>query len=285
MFNTQIQYLNNQEKLLFSLFVTVFFFLFFLIFQPFGVNNYDPSEKISETFLLGIIIFCCSALFAQIIFEFIIQKILLSYFSTINIIICYLANSLWLGLILYLTYNILGNWHDFGILSFLDFTKNLSMLFLIPYTSMVVYARIRDLNETLNSYFEYESEIGEGEKVLIFKSDNASETFSLKLKLLLYIASDDNYISLYYLGNEGIDRHLIRKSLKSLVEDQLHSSLVRCHRSYMINLYNLQQMKGNRNKMEIFLKGLDKGIPVSRHYVDVLNNIIHEKALQFTPNN
>lgn len=150
---------------------------------------------------------------------------------------------------------------------------------------MVVYARIRDLNETLNSYFEYESEIGEGEKVLIFKSDNASETFSLKLKLLLYIASDDNYISLYYLGNEGIDRHLIRKSLKSLVEDQLHSSLVRCHRSYMINLYNLQQMKGNRNKMEIFLKGLDKGIPVSRHYVDVLNNIIHEKALQFTPNN
>jgi len=37
-----------RYQLLFALFISVFMMLFLLVFQPFGVNNFDPTFHISQ---------------------------------------------------------------------------------------------------------------------------------------------------------------------------------------------------------------------------------------------
>ncbi len=42
---------SNRDKWSLVLFMMVFVPLFLLIFQPFGVNNFDPTHSISSVFL------------------------------------------------------------------------------------------------------------------------------------------------------------------------------------------------------------------------------------------
>ena len=47
--------LSRKEKFYAILLIGLFFSLFMIFFQPFGVNNYDPKESITPLFV-GIII-------------------------------------------------------------------------------------------------------------------------------------------------------------------------------------------------------------------------------------
>lgn len=269
-----------RESILFSLFTALFMFLFFIIFQPFGVNNYDPNEELRESFIYGISIFSASAFVAIAINELLFRN----FFNQLNSFLWFIWSCFWLSLTMYLVYNWLGGWHDFGFLSFLDFTKNVSILYLIPFISLVIYTKIRDLNQTLNYYYHYDSKLGEGEKILHFKSENSNESLSLRLDALLFIRSEDNYVSVFYLINGQAKRELLRGTLKSIMEENIQPSLFRSHRSYIVNLYHLLQLKGNMNKMEIFLKNYKEPIPVSRKYIDGLREFVHEQTLPSTPN-
>jgi hypothetical protein len=80
--------------------------------------------------------------------------------------------------------------------------------------------------------------------------------------------------------DNGVRRgSLIRSSLKRL-ENQLQEKLtvgaghagdfqpplLRCHRSYIVNLSRVRTCQGNRHGLKLALVGAEKSIPVSRAY-------------------
>ena len=178
-----------------------------------------------------------------------------------------------------MTYNYLGGWHDFGFLSFLDFTKNVTILFFLPYVSFIIYTRFRDLNRNLSTFYSFNEHNEENEKIIHIHSDNQSEHFSIRVDSILFISSEDNYISIHYLQAGSDKRKLLRKSLKSLIEENHHALLIRCHRSYAINLMHLKQMKGNKSKMELYIDQVNDAIPVSRQYVEAVKDLIQGSSL------
>lgn len=97
--------------------------------------------------------------------------------------------------------------------------------------------------------------------------ENGKVCFSVDFKDLLYIQSCDNYVLVFYLSNGKVKKEIVRNSLKSLEEKFVDTTLRRCHRSFMVNVANVEIMKRKSSIMVLKLKGVDEPIPVSRSFI------------------
>ena len=77
----------------------------------------------------------------------------------------------------------------------------------------------------------------------------------------------DNYICIWYIKNDQLKKQLMRITMKDISEQLANTNIVRCHRSYMVNLDLVKVMR--REKENLFLElGVPnvKEIPISRTY-------------------
>jgi hypothetical protein len=98
---------------------------------------------------------------------------------------------------------------------------------------------------------------------IIIQSDT-SETAELRLQDLLYIEASDNYSTVFWKDNYGLQKKMLRVNLKN-VEAQLDNRVViRCHRSFMVNVNAITHVEGNTNGYRLSIRDSDVTIPVSR---------------------
>ena len=103
-------------------------------------------------------------------------------------------------------------------------------------------------------------------QLINFAGQGSKDRVSLSISMFLYGRAQDNYVELYYLEQEKLTKFLIRASLSSLTDTSDHVAIARCHRSYMVNLFHVKAVKGNRNDMSLYLGPFDAVIPVSKTY-------------------
>lgn len=99
-------------------------------------------------------------------------------------------------------------------------------------------------------------------------SENRKEYIDLDLNDLVYITSQGNYAS-FYLNNKtkGLKEKVLRVSL-SKIEIQLenYSSVIRCHKSYIVNTNYIKDIFGNARGYLLKFDLIPFYIPVSRSF-------------------
>jgi DNA-binding LytR/AlgR family response regulator len=109
------------------------------------------------------------------------------------------------------------------------------------------------------------------EELLSLISENDKDKLALKPEELLFIESADNYSNVVFYRNNKIHKQLLRGSLKRLESQISFPYIVRCHRSYIVNLKLIHHIKGNAQGYRIeFKNNLSDTIPVSRNYSKAL---------------
>ena len=103
-------------------------------------------------------------------------------------------------------------------------------------------------------------------RLIAFKDDNRKIKFSALSKDILMLESTDNYVSVYYVLENKVQRKLIRNTLKNLENLLGESSIIRSHRSFMVNLENIEFVQQNGKKLIVKVKLMNKRIPVSQKY-------------------
>jgi len=103
--------------------------------------------------------------------------------------------------------------------------------------------------------------------LLTLYADNKNEWFKIRPKDLILLESSDNYVCIYYLDKEKVQKKLLRSTLTKLEEQIDLPAIFRCHRSFMVNLHQIKQVKGNSRGLQLDLLDLEQTIPVSRKYV------------------
>lgn len=94
---------------------------------------------------------------------------------------------------------------------------------------------------------------------------------SVKNFNLYYIESDVNYITVYYTQNEEMQQYTLRSSLVKIEESVDFESLIRCHRSYLINYDKVKSFKKEKDGGVIELDhSSNPTIPVSKTYISTL---------------
>ena len=135
--------------------------------------------------------------------------------------------------------------------------------------------KARSLNASLQEKIAY-YEHGR----LTLKGESNAETVSLSTDQLLLIQSYDNYAKLISDSSEKSSGQLIRSSLKHL-ESQIHFPfIVRCHRSFIINLAKVEDVEGNARDFKIKIKNHPEWIPVSREAYRKITSLFEEYAPQ-----
>lgn len=94
---------------------------------------------------------------------------------------------------------------------------------------------------------------------------------TLNIDSLYYLESEDNYIKVYYKHNDKIVSYMLRCRTRSVEESLAGTCMVRCHRSFIVNINKITVMEDDKRLHFITLddEGI-KRIPVSKSYYETL---------------
>lgn len=254
-------------------FTAIFALLFINIFQPFGSRGWYPYISDFKYFFFSSLIILIGMLVV------VISRLLLILFVKKHSV-SYLQYALWvLGEILSMSlfFSLFtkfipkeGMNRDFMEI-FHKSTVNTSLVILLPYSILWLYFSWRDKNYQLQKMSSLDSGSGAQRKNLIAFPDEKGELrISIMLENLLYIDSSDNYITIHYLNKSKLSHFLIRNSLKWMDENLTKDSqLVRCHRSYIVNLDRVKVLRKNKGGIVMELDDVNTpDIPVSNTYYE-----------------
>ena len=99
----------------------------------------------------------------------------------------------------------------------------------------------------------------------IVLAGNTSETVTVHVPDLLYIEAVGNYIKVYQFKDGAVRTDMLRATSKQM-ESDLHDfpMIVRCHRAFLVNLAQVEQIVSQSGSMQLIVKHSRDAIPVSR---------------------
>ncbi|MEJ5103001.1 LytTR family DNA-binding domain-containing protein [Chryseobacterium sp. MYb328] len=253
-----------KEILLSSLAAGVVVYLFLIIFQPFGTENFHHPYKY-------LILFPYTLIFGA---AFFISSLCVSRFDEWNLVseLLKILAILFLGSVFSYFYNSLFISHV--PLSF----ENYGYMFLysmaigIPTSSIYILSRyiyLKNSRENISEDIDSISNPVNSTKAVLTISINTTE-LRVAEDDFLCIQSMENYCTLYYLDNNTVKKLLLRISLSGILMQVQTQTIKRCHRSYIVNLEKVKSLKGNAQGYKLILPEIDFNIPVSRSFISVI---------------
>ena len=96
-------------------------------------------------------------------------------------------------------------------------------------------------------------------------SGTTNESVSLDISNLLYIEAVGNYVKVCQLRDGEVHTDMLRATSKQMEDDlQDYPMVVRCHRAFLVNLRQVEQIVSNSRSMQLIIKHSHDAIPVSR---------------------
>ena len=250
----------------------IFVAIFLLVFQPFGSAQWDDPAKPYILSGYGLVTFACLAgigLVIPRIFRHVFDEKSWTVGREIAwtlFVIVFIA----LGNILYSQWA-LGNGFD-HVLLWLGITTAVGV---IPATIITLLSYARLLRKYAGNDLEVkkrgpEANPAEVPHEITFTAENEKDSLIVRMDNLLLIESADNYSEIVYLQNEKIKKTLLRGSLSRFEEQAHHPDVVRCHRSFVVNLRQVESISGNAQGYKLQLRNYSLPIPVARRYGDLV---------------
>jgi len=102
-----------------------------------------------------------------------------------------------------------------------------------------------------------------------FYDERGEIKLSVKPENLYYIETADNYVQVHYQNLGKMQVLMVRNSMKNIEWRFKDTDLVRCHRSYLVNLKQVQMVRRVEGEMQLdFNNEKISPLPVSRAYAD-----------------
>lgn len=172
------------------------------------------------------------------------------------------------AIILYIDYSL----HiDFSKADFWQFVIASFIIGSIPIIIKIFIVKNKLLKHSLNEVYLLQTKRNlyqtktEKEEIII-KSNIINEVFKIDVNDIIYLKSEQNYISIFYLKEGELKNHLLRISLVNALKQITSEDIFRCHRSYVININSIEKITGNAQSLKLQLSK-NCVVPVSRSYM------------------
>lgn len=108
--------------------------------------------------------------------------------------------------------------------------------------------------------------------------------FSTRMGNILYIEAADNYVNIHYLNGEKEETFILFNSMKNIEKSFAGTSLMRCHRGYMVNADNVRLMRKEALGLVLEINHCAKTIPVSKSFVEPVTQYFAYNTNMTLPN-
>ena len=281
---------GRTETCLVRIISTTFAVVALAVFKPFGLDTWKWQAFLHLAAIWAIGVVVC--MLTDLILKYIVHMPR-SYDKGVSYII---RRNLWfqlintplvaLGICLYrhfvLNDRVPGN--QFSLINFLE------TLFIIAFCSFAIglYWRFKFrsryqameleetklLNEQLKKQQEdhavarQESEIRKSEVDLsssLTLAGTTNESVTLCLSDLLYIEAVGNYVKVCHLRDGKVHTDMLRATSKQMeITLQPYPTIVRCHRAFLVNLNQVEQIVSHSGSTQLLIKNCHDSLPVSR---------------------
>ncbi|MEO1257087.1 MAG: LytTR family DNA-binding domain-containing protein, partial [Bacteroidota bacterium] len=109
-------------------------------------------------------------------------------------------------------------------------------------------------------------------QMLVFTSENGKDQYAIQAQKVLYVKAEDNYVKVVYKNGKQEDAFMLRKKLSDI--EKSFPSLVRVHRSYLINTENVFKVEQN-SKSTVVHFDTGSSLPSSSKYKSVLSTFLN----------
>lgn len=264
-------------------------FLFLVLFKPFG----------GDVIMSAYMVFFCGSL-AGLITTVIIPMLFPGYFNEAkwtlkkNLIWVVWTNIIFL-IIMFLGSNIFlilryNSSHDFTFKNFLWWFY-IQVIFGVPLGIIINLANQYYLLKkhikiatNINNSIQKELKLGleetkqeispnNDQNSLVFETDKYSKV-KFSVNNIIYVEAVGNYLTILY-REEGIKKITIRETLSN-IEQKLGGAkqIYKPHRSYLVNLQDIENVTGDSQGLKVHLKNTNKLIPVSRNKIKEFKSLI-----------
>lgn len=272
-------YPNNDSKMdiiISSTIVGLFFYLFIIIYQPFGTSQFEHTYKYLLLFPYAVITalsFCIINLllsrkknthtFLTELFKSFLTLLIISELS-------YLYNSLFLSKVsmtfqnsLYMFLYTIALGLPISIIyilaKYIYLNKKNSLLLTTNLFNILPYSEENNLDKRKEQI----------SSLKIF-SDYLDNYLELDHNDFIFAEAADNYCIIFFDENGMQKSRIIRTSLTKLLLSIQSSSIKKIHRSYVVNLKKVAKYTGNSSGYKISLFNIEKELSISRNYVDTV---------------
>lgn len=161
-----------------------------------------------------------------------------------------------------------------------------SLILAIPYSLITLYTAYRAQKEELNlmrlQHAQQEQAKTPTSRLIHFADNNGVLRMSVDEESLYYIESQDNYVRIYYELEGKLVGYMLRCKTQTLEEILQGTSLIRCHRSYIVNVRKISCYKHSHDRAKITLQHESaKPIPVSKSYYKQVSEVVAASAPDF----
>ncbi|MDI9538361.1 MAG: LytTR family DNA-binding domain-containing protein, partial [Bacteroidota bacterium] len=238
-----------RNTILQVLFTALFAFLFINIYKPFGAGEWYQEKwwmfslGSAALVIVGMIVIIVSRLLMQARRRKGPIRIRYYVFSVAAEILFMGAAYAVLELV------VLGGVRPFWILLYMA-VQNTSLILLIPYIISLLFFSWRENKLTLEQLV---SQLRAKRHFIPFEDENGVLRLTINSGDLLYLKASDNYVDIIYRSGEKTKTYVLRNTLKKLEGSLDGLPLLRCHRSYMVNVTSVKILKRDKGKFVLWL--------------------------------
>ncbi len=253
-------------------FTALFALIFINVFQPFGSSAWvdSPLEYILYSSLIVLIGFVVIAISRMTMYYWHIKLPLTNIRYLIWILFELLFMALFFTMIIT---NVDPNAEV--VQTFKESFSSTTLILLFPYLLCQLYFSWIEKDRLLEERTELQP-VDNAAKMIDFYDERNVLRLSVMKSNILYVEAADNYACIYYFKKNGISRFLLRNSLKALEGYLADTEIVRCHRSYMVNLEYVNVIRRQRGGIFLELNVPEvPDIPLSPRYSDKVELWFH----------
>ena len=267
--------------------ISLFVCFFMLMFQPFGLSDSEKSGKWLILGGYGMVTFV-----VLVVDLFLLPLIFGKYFAEARwtiwkelVFLLFILLSIGIANLFYTSVFYQIRFTGYSFLLFVLFT---SAIGIIPITALTLVKHsyllrqnqqgASSLSQTLDAHKKTairEQPTKTKSGILHFISESDHKGLSIDVENLLLIDAAGNYITIVYLEGNKTKKTLLRNTL--LYAQQVtspYSQIIKCHRSFVVNVEKINKVSGNSQGYMLRLEGYDEEVPVSRRHTSILKKAI-----------
>lgn len=260
-----------------ALVITVFFFIFSVLYKPLGVH---AAEGFSYVLTMAFYS-CFSGLATWLLIKMVISFKWLgdnSNWTIISEFVSILMILTGIGIAIYIIgFFIEAPSERWNISTFIDSLIYGLLIGAIPFLffTVVNYPKLQLINKEVNN--DIDSAIIQPQKTVHISSQLKKESLDFYPDELIYAESDGNYVIFFFEKDKQIKKEIIRNSINS-IEEQLSGIpfIMRTHRAFIVNLKRVTLRQGTSLGYTLKLSGTESRIPVSRNNTRKFNQLVSD---------
>lgn len=274
--------LTLQKRALLFSWVTV---LVLFVFQPFGTYESELSYKYLRLAGYGFVTFFAIFITGMIEIELSVYRKKIRFYpqliTGLYVVIAALFNHS------YFVVAIFDAWHWQNQMMFVFYVLAIAIF---PVTIMYFLENRNEELSSVNDSMEGNIITANPDEItenidcraveVTIAGENKADVLQLTLADIIVMKSADNYCEIFTKKDDVVSVNLLRISLsKALAQLPENKLIMRCHRSYVVNLSLVESSRGNANGLQLDMQLGDITVPVSRPYVGQV-----KQALLFATN-